>query len=90
MTRNFFFIFFGLFSGLWLVWPGIVSNKGWKCATDIALNVDKKPIDSQSFLKGMQRKLKLTTSLSPKTLLRSDNLGPMEKFRVVGDACFRF
>ena len=90
MTRNLFFFSFGLFAGLWLVWPGIVSNKGWECAKDIVLNADKKPTNSQSFFKNLQRKLKLTTTLSPKTLLRSENLSPMDKFRVVGDACFRF
>jgi len=90
MTRNLLFTFFGLFGGLWLVWPGIISNKGWECTKDIVLNADQKPTDSQSFLKDLHRKLKITTSLSPKTLLKSEKLGPMDKFRVVGDACFRF
>ncbi len=90
MIRNLFFSLIGLFGGLWLVWPGISSSKGWECASDIVMNAEKEPTDSISLLESIQRKLKLSSAVSTKTLLKADNLGAMEKFRIVGDACFRF
>ena len=90
MIRNCFFIFIGLFGGFWLVWPGIATDVGWKCAMDIVLNSEKESNDPESFLKDLQRKLKLTSAVSPKTLLKAETLEPIEKFRIVGDACFRF
>ena len=90
MIRNFFFVLLGLFGGLWLAWPGVSSKKGWDCTKDIVLNSEEEPKDSQSFLDDLKRKLRLTAALSPKTLLQAENLGPMDKIRIVGDACFRF
>ncbi len=89
MIRNFFYISLGLFGGLWLAWPGIVSSKGWRCAKDIALNSETKSTAPLSVFGDVRRKLKITTSVSPKTLLKAKSLGPMDKLRVVGDACFR-
>ena len=89
MIRNLFFLSFGLFGGLWLVWPGISTKGGWECSKDIVFNADKEPTDSVSFLQSLERKLKISSSLSPKTLFKAENLGPMDKLRVVGDACFR-
>ncbi len=83
-------MFLGLFGGIWLVWPGVLTNKGWACAKDIVANAEKKPTDSKSLLGDVKRKLKITTSISPKTLLKSENLDPMDKVRIVGDTCFRF
>ena len=79
-----------MFGGLWLVWPGVASKEGWECAKDIISNSEEDPKDSVSLLEDIQRKLKLSAALSPKTLLKADNLGHMDKFRIVGDACFRF
>ena len=90
MFRNLFFIFLGLFGGLWLVWPGISTKVGWECSKDIVFNAEKEPTDSVSFLQSLQRKLKISSAVSPKTLLKAENLGPMDKFRIIGDACFRF
>jgi len=89
MIRNFFFLFVGCFGGVMLSWPGIITNTGWECAKDIALNIESKPKDAESFIKDLERKLKLTSALSAKTLLKADNLGRMEKFRILGDTCFR-
>ena len=90
MTRNLFFTSLGIFIGVWIIWPGVTTTKGWKCAKDIALNSDKVSSDSQDPLQSIRRKLKVTSALSPKTLLRSENLGKMDKVRILGDACFRF
>ncbi len=90
MIRNSLFTFLGLLSGLWLAWPGVVTNKGWKCAKDIALNAESKQKKPLSVLGDVRRKLKITTSVSPKTLIRAKSLDPMEKLRIVGDACFRY
>ena len=90
MVRNLFFVLLGIFGGLWLVWPGVASKEGWDCTKDIILNSEEEPKDSVSLLEDLQRKIRLSAALSPKTLLKAENLGPMDKFRIVGDACFRF
>ena len=89
MIRNFFFIFLGFFGGLWLAWPGIATNKGLLCVKDIVLNAETNPTDPISALGDVRRKLKITTSVSPKILLKAKSLDPMDKLRIVGDACFR-
>ena len=89
MIRNFFFISLGFFGGLWLAWPGISTNKGFRCAKDIVLNAETKPSDSMSVLGDVRRKLKITTAVSPKTLLKANSLDPLDKLRIVGDTCFR-
>jgi len=33
--RFFFFIFFGIFVGLYLSWPGLVIPENWKCFNQI-------------------------------------------------------
>jgi len=33
--------------------------------------------------------LKITTAVSPKTLLKANSLDPLDKLRIVGDTCFR-
>ena len=89
MIRNLFFILLGCFGGLWLAWPGIATNKGLRCAKDIVLNAETKPTDTLSALGDVRRKLRITTSVSPKILLKGRSLDPMDKLRIVGDACFR-
>ena len=89
MIRNLFFISLGFFGGLWLAWPGISTNKGLRCAKDIVLNSETKPTDTLSVLGDVRRKLKITTAVSPKTLLKANSLDPLDKLRIVGDVCFR-
>ncbi len=89
MIRNLFFISLGFFGGLWLAWPGIATNKGLRCAKDIVLNAETKPSDTLSVLGDVRRKLKITTAVSPKTLLTANSLDPLDKLRIVGDVCFR-
>ena len=89
MIRNFLFFLFGLFGGLWLVWPGVSTSKGWDCTKDIIFNSDKEPTDSASFLEDLTRKLKLSSAVSTKTLLKAETLNPLEKLRIAGEASFR-
>ena len=83
------FLFLGAFGGFWLVWPGVLTNHGWMCANDIVTNSKKKPSDAKSLLENIERKLKIGSAVSAQTLLKVENLGPIEKLRIVGDACFR-
>ena len=71
------------------MWPGVSSKNGWVCAKDIVLNVENNAKDSKSILADFQRKLKLSSAISPKALLKADDFTLMDKFRIVGDACFR-
>ena len=89
MIKNLLIFFLGMFGGLWLIWPGIATQKGWECTNDIIINSEKEPTDSISFLEDLQRKLRLTSAISPKTLLKAENLGMIDKLRILGDACFR-
>ena len=89
MIRNLFYLSLGIFGGFWLIWPGITSKEGWECASGIALNVERNQIDSNTFLEDINRKLKISSAISPKFLLKSERLGRMDKFRILGDACFR-
>ena len=89
MFRNLFFFSFGALGGLWFVWPGILTNQGWDCTKDIVFNANKKPRDPQSLVENFERKLKVSSAVSPKTLLKVENLGPIDKLKIVGDACFR-
>tara|TARA_Y100001968_G_C18786736_1_gene449273 strand:+ start:232 stop:504 length:273 start_codon:yes stop_codon:yes gene_type:complete len=89
MKRNLFYLILGIFGGVWFVWPGIASKNGWQCARDIALNVERNQIDSNTFLEDINRKLKISSAISPKFLLKAEKLGQMDKIRILGDACFR-
>ena len=35
MVRNLFFLILGAFSGLWFIWPQIITTKGWECTKDV-------------------------------------------------------
>ena len=89
MIRNLFFLILGALSGLWLVWPQIVTSKGWECAKDVVASTDEELTDIESFVESLPNKIKLGFAISPKTLLKRENLTRIEKLRVVGDTCFR-
>ena len=40
-------------------------------------------------IEDIDRKLKIGSAVSAKTLFKAENLGPMDKLRIAGDACFR-
>ena len=76
--RYFLFLFFGIFSGLYLSWPGLVIPENWKCFRDI---IAKSAEDKIS--------LKAALEISPNYLLKSKNKKVASKIRIVADACFR-
>ena len=76
--RLFFFLFFGIFAGLYLSWPGYVIPENWKCFNEI---IAKSKEDKIS--------LKAALEISPSDLLKGKNRKTASKIRIVADACFR-
>ena len=89
MIRNLFFLILGTFSGLWFIWPQIITTKGWECTKDIISSSNEELTDIESFVESLPNRIKLGLAVSPKTLLKRENLTRIEKLRIVGDACFR-
>jgi len=76
--RYFLVIFFGIFAGLYLSWPGILISKNWICFNDIILKSSKVKISIKTLLE-----------FSPSYLIKSNNRKISSKIRIVADACFR-
>ena len=76
--RLFFFLFCGIFTGLYLSWPGLLIPKNWKCFNEI---IAKNAEDKISF--------KAALEISPSYLLKRNNKKTSSKIRIVADACFR-
>ena len=76
--NSFIFLFFGIFAGLYLSWPGILVPKNWKCFNDI---IEKSVEDKIS--------LKAILEVSPSYLIKGKNKNMRSKMRVIADACFR-
>ena len=76
--RSFLFLFFGIFTGLYLSWPGILISKNWKCFNAI---LEKAAEDKIS--------VKAVLEISPSYLIKSKNKNRLSKIRIVADACFR-
>ena len=76
--KSFLFLFFGILSGLYLSWPGLLMLKNWKCFNDI---IAKSAEDKIS--------LKAAMEISPSYLLKGKNNNMASKIRIVADACFR-
>jgi len=76
--RFFLFLFFGIFVGLYLSWPGLVILENWKCFNDI---IAKSTEDKIS--------LKAAVEISPSYVLKRRNRKTSSKLRIVADACFR-
>ena len=76
--RFFFFLFFGIFAGLYLSWPGLLVPENWKCFNEI---ISKSAEDKIS--------LKAAMEISPSYLLKGKNNKIASKIRIVADACFR-
>tara|TARA_Y100001968_G_scaffold235609_1_gene218813 strand:- start:628 stop:897 length:270 start_codon:yes stop_codon:yes gene_type:complete len=89
MIKNLFFLIVGVFGGLWLIWPEIITNKGWECAKDVVASSNEELTDVESLVESLPNKIKLGLAISPKTLLKRENLTHIEKLRIVGDTCFR-
>ena len=76
--RSLFFLFFGIFAGLYLSWPGIVMIKNWKCFNDI---IEKSSEDKIS--------IKALLEISPSYFIKSKNKNMTSKIKFIADACFR-
>ena len=76
--RFFLFLFFGIFTGLYLSWPGLVILENWKCFNDIIVKSAEDKIS-----------LKAALEISPSYLLKGMNKMRASKIRIVADACFR-
>ena len=71
-------IFFGIFVGLYLSWPGLVIPENWKCFNEI---IAKSTEDKIS--------LKAALEISPNYFLKAKNITTTCKIIIVADACFR-
>ena len=76
--RLFFFLFCGIFTGLYLSWPGLVIPENWKCFKDIIAKSSEDKIS-----------LKAALEISPNYFLKAKNKKTTSKIRIVADACFR-
>ena len=76
--RSFLILFSGIFTGLYLSWPGIIFSKNWKCFNDIIENSSEDKIS-----------IKAVLEVSPSYLIKSKNKNISSKMRIVADACFR-
>ena len=76
--RSFLFLFFGIFAGLYMSWPGLVILKNWKCFNDIISKSAEHKIS-----------LKAALEISPSYLLKAKKKKTATKIRMVADACFR-
>ena len=76
--RLFFFLFCGIFTGLFLSWPGLVIPENWKCFKDI---IAKSTEDKISLRAAME--------ISPSYVLKLNSTKTASKIRIVADACFR-
>ena len=66
--RLFFFLFCGIFAGLYLSWPGLLTPENWKCFNEI---IEKSSEDKISF--------KAALGISPSYLLKSKNKRRLQK-----------
>ena len=89
MIRNLFFLILGASSGIWFIWPQIITTKGWECTKDVIASSNEDLTDMESLIESLPNRIKLGLAVSPRTLLKRENLTRIEKLRIVGDACFR-
>jgi len=76
--RSFLFLLTGLFTGVYLSWPGILIPKNWKCFNEIIVKSAEDKISIKAILE-----------VSPNYLIKGKNKNMTSKIRVVADACFR-
>ena len=89
MLRNLVFLILGASSSVWIIWPKIITTQGWDCTKDVIMSSNEELSDIESLVESLPNKIKLGLAVSPKTLLKRENLTRIEKLRIVGDACFR-
>ena len=78
VMRFFLFLFFGIFVGLFISWPGLLTLENWKCFNQIIARSAEDKIS-----------LKAALEISPSYFLKAKNKKKTSKIRIVADACFR-
>ena len=76
--RSLLLLISGIFVGLYLSWPGILSLKNWICINDIIAKSSEDKISIKALLE-----------LSPSFFIKSKNKNRFSKLQIVADACFR-
>ena len=76
--RLLFFLFCGIFTGLYLSWPGLLIPENWKCFKEIIVKSTEDKIS-----------LRAAMEISPSYVLKRKNRKKASKIRIVADACFR-
>ena len=76
--KLFLFLFFGIFFGLYLSWPGLLIPENWKCFNQIIAKTLEDKIS-----------LKAALEISPSFFIKAKNKKTTSKIRIVADACFR-
>ena len=76
--RLFFFLFCGIFAGLYLSWPGLVIPENWKCFNEIIAKAAEDKIS-----------LKAAFVISSYYSLKAKNKKRTSKIKIVPDVCFR-
>ena len=76
--RSLLFLFSGIFTGLYISWPGILISKNWKCFNEIIANSAEDKIS-----------IKAVLEVSPSYLINGKKKNMTSKLRFVADACFR-
>ena len=77
--KFFLFLFFEIFLGLYLSWPGLLIPENWKCFNQI---IEKSAEDKIS--------LKAALEISPNYFLKAKNKKTTSKIRILATACFRY
>ena len=78
MLKILFPLIIGCYGGLWLAWPGITNKENLSCAFEIIQKTQKDRTDIRAVL-----------AISPSYLLKKTDLTLFDKFRIIGNACFR-
>ena len=78
VMRLFLFLFFGIFVGLFVSWPGLLMLENWKCFNQIIARSAEDKIS-----------LKAAMEISPSYVLKRKHRKTASKIRIVADACFR-
>ena len=76
--RFFLFLFFGIFVGLYLSWPGLVIPENWKCFNQIISNSSEYIISFRAALE-----------FSCNYVLKAKDKKTTSKIRIVADVSFR-
>tara|TARA_Y100001968_G_C19447148_1_gene766064 strand:+ start:4688 stop:4966 length:279 start_codon:yes stop_codon:yes gene_type:complete len=78
MIKSLLLLMVGCFGGLWIAWPGLTKKENLSCAYEIFEKTRKDRTDIRAVL-----------AISPNYLIKKSSPNSLDKFRIIGDACFR-